>query len=59
MNEKNKEESVSEEKKRELFLRQKELLDTFLKNGAITKSQYVKSLDDLTVKMVMEQIQKP
>ena len=45
----------AEEKKRELFLRQKELLDTFLEHGAISREQYDKSLGDLTVKMGMEE----
>ena len=36
-----------------LFLRQKELLDTFLSHGAISKAQYDKSLGDLTEKMGM------
>lgn len=44
----------SEEKKKELYLRQKELLDTFLSRGAITKAQYEKSLGDLTLKMGMD-----
>ena len=44
----------SEEKKKELYLRQKELLDTFLSRGAITKAQYEKSLGDLTRKMGMD-----
>ena len=37
----------------ELFRRQKSLLDTFLGNGAITRSQYNKSLGDLVVFMDM------
>ena len=45
----------AEDKKRELFLRQKELLDTFLEHGAISRAQYNKSLGDLTVKMGMEE----
>ncbi len=40
-----------DEKKRALYERQIELLDTFLLHGAITKAQYDKSLGDLTVKM--------
>ena len=40
-----------EEKKRELYRKQKELLDTFLLHGAISRAQYDKSLGDLTVKM--------
>ena len=39
------------EKNHQLYLRQKELLAQFLKNGAISKAQYDKSLHDLTVKM--------
>ena len=44
----------SEEKKRDLYLRQKELLATLLEHGAISQAQYDKSLGDLTVKMGME-----
>lgn len=45
-------ESVSrEDKKKQLFLNQKQLLDTFLEHGAISKAQYDKSLGDLIVKM--------
>ena len=40
-----------EQKKRELYLEQKQTLDTFLERHAITKAQYDKSLGDLTVKM--------
>ena len=40
-----------EEKKRELFLRQKRTLDLFLEKNAISKSQYDKSLGDLKEKM--------
>ena len=39
--------------KRDLYLRQKELLDTFLARGAISRAQYDKSFGDLTVKMGM------
>lgn len=35
----------------ELFEKQKELLDTFLKNGNIDRAQYNKSLGDLFIKM--------
>ena len=49
---------TAEEKKRDLYLRQKELLDTFLEHGAISWAQYEKSLGDLTVKMGMEPEQK-
>ena len=40
-----------EEKKHQLFLRQKELLGLFLERGAITQAQHDRSLHDLTVKM--------
>lgn len=40
-----------DEKKKELFLRQKQLLDTFLEHGAIFREQYDKSLGDLIVKI--------
>lgn len=43
--------SNQEEQKKELFLRQKQLLDTFLEHGAISWEQYDKSLGDLIVKM--------
>ena len=43
-----------EEKKRDLYLRQKDLLDKFLERGAISRQQYEKSLGDLTEKMGME-----
>ena len=42
-----------EEKKKELYLRQKRILDDFLERGAITQAQYNKSLGDLTEKMGM------
>lgn len=44
-----------DEKKIELFKNQKELLDTFLSHGAITKAQYDKSLGCLAEKMGMEE----
>ena len=43
--------SEAEDKKKQLFLNQKQLLDTFLEHGAISKAQYDKSLGDLIVKM--------
>ena len=43
-----------EEKRKKLFLSQKQTLDTFLANGAITKAQYDKSLGDLIEKMGMQ-----
>ena len=42
---------TAEGKKRDLYLRQKQLPDTFLEHGAISRAQYDKSLGDLTVKM--------
>ena len=45
-----------EEKKIDLFLRQKQTLDLFLERNAISKAQYVKSLNDLTEKMGMHDI---
>jgi len=46
----------ADEKKRQLFLQQKDTLDCFLKRGAITKAQYDKSLGDLIVKMGIEPV---
>ncbi len=45
------EEQAKREKKHELYLKQKALLDTFLEKHAITQKQYDKSLHDLTEKM--------
>lgn len=45
---------TAEDKKRDLYLRQKQLLDTFLEHGAISQAQYDKSLGDLSEKMGME-----
>lgn len=42
-----------EEKKKQLYLNQKQTLDIFLKSGAISRAQYNKSLGDLTEKMGM------
>lgn len=39
------------EKKHQLFLSQKQMLDSFLERGAISKQQYEKSLHDLRIKM--------
>lgn len=44
-------ELTHEEKKHQLYLRQKQMLDTFLARGAISQAQHDKSLHDLTVKM--------
>lgn len=40
-----------EEKRRQLYDRQVELLKTFLEHGTISQAQYDKSYDDLTEKM--------
>ena len=45
-----------EEKKKQLFLNQKRLLDTFLEKHAISQAQYNKSLGDLREKMGMQGI---
>ena len=50
----NREELTPEEKKEELYYKQKKLLDNFLEKGAITRAQYEKSLGDLTEKMGMK-----
>ena len=42
-----------EEKKIQLFLKQKNTLDLFLERNAISKAQYDKSLGDLIEKMGM------
>ena len=42
-----------DEKKKQLFLNQKRLLDTFLEKNAISEAQYDKSLGDLRDKMGM------
>lgn len=47
---------TAEEKKRDLYLRQKKLLATFLEHGAISQAQHDQSLRDLTEKMGMEPI---
>lgn len=49
-------EEMIDEKKKELFLRQKETLDTFLGTGAITRAQYDKSYGDLVRLMGMEEV---
>lgn len=46
-----------QEKKRQLFLKQKKLLDTLLEKGAITKAQYNKSLGDLRKLMGMHGVE--
>ena len=42
-----------EEKKKQLFLKQKRLLETFLERNAISQTQFEKSLGDLREKMGM------
>jgi len=46
-----------EEKKKQLFLKQKQTLDLFLERNAISKAQYDKSLGDLIEKMGMQGIE--
>ena len=46
-----------EEKKKQLFLNQKKLLDIFLERNAISKTQYDKSLGDLRDKMGMHGVE--
>ena len=48
----------SDEKKKELYLKQVRLLDTFLEHGAISQAQYDKSFRDLTEKMEMQNVKK-
>ena len=43
-----------DERKRALFKKQKELLDTFLSHGAIDRRQYEKSLTCMAEKMGMQ-----
>lgn len=45
-----------EDKKKQLFLRQKNTLDLFLERNAISKDQYNKSLGDLIEKTGMQSI---
>lgn len=45
-----------EEKRVDLFLRQKRTLDLFLERNAISKAQYDKSLGDLIEKMGMSDV---
>ena len=46
-----------EEKKKQLFLKQKKTLDLFLERNAISKAQYDKSLGDLIEKMGMQGVE--
>lgn len=41
----------------DLYLKQKELLETFLEHGTISKAQYDKSLGDLTLKMLGKKLE--
>ena len=50
---------TAEQKKRDLYLRQKELLATLLEHGAISQTQHDKSLGDLTEKMGMQPSGQP
>ena len=43
-----------EEKRKQLYIKQKNLLEMFLERGAISKAQFDKSLGDLTEKMGTE-----
>ena len=45
-----------EEKRKQLFLKQKNTLDLFLERNAISKAQYEKSLGDLIEKMGMHNV---
>ena len=46
------------QKKKQLFLNQKELLDIFLERHAISQAQYQKSLGDLRLKMGFPEAQQ-
>jgi len=50
---------TAEQKKRDFYLRQKELLVTLLVHGAISQAQHDKSLRDLTEKMGMQPSNEP
>ena len=50
------EEMTPEEKKIQLYIKQKNTLDSFLARNAISQSQYDKSLGDLTEKMGMSKV---
>lgn len=45
-----------EDKKKQLFLNQKQTLDLFLERNAISQAQYNKSLHDLIEKMGMQKL---
>ena len=46
-----------EEKRKQLFLKQKKTLDLFMERNAISKAQYDKNLGDLVEKMGMHGIE--
>ena len=46
-----------EEKRVQLYINQKHTLEAFLERGAISRSQFDKSLGDLTIKMGMSSSQ--
>ncbi|MDY4887237.1 MAG: hypothetical protein SO533_06310 [Eubacteriales bacterium] len=50
------EELTPEEKKIQLYIKQKNMLDSFLARNAISRAQYDKSLGDLTEKMGMGKV---
>lgn len=50
------ENNSGKDERTELYLKQKRLLETFLKTGAISKEQFEKSLDDMTEKMGMQEM---
>ena len=54
MNPDDKENKAHQEQLRQLFLSQKNTLDIFLRNGAVSQAQYDKSLGDLKKKMGLE-----
>lgn len=47
---------TAEEKKIQLYIKQKNTLDSFLARNAISEDQYKKSLGDLTEKMGMNDV---
>ena len=56
MNQQDWEKLSPDEKKKELFLKQKRLLATFRERNAISQAQYEKSLRDMTEKMEMQNV---
>ena len=52
------EQMTPEEKKIQLYIEQRRLLDSFLARNAISQAQYNKSLGDLTEKMGMSEVLK-